>query len=173
MNQANVAPTNATLIDRPDASEKRRPFVVLLLVISLFVILGTCQRWVSTNRGTGSGEAATGSIPALIVVQTGALVPLIPGDSAQTLRGTFTNTGRAPVHVTSVTASLTGVTGNRGPCTTADYLLLDPVMPVDRVVEVGEGVDGWSGATIQMVHDPETIQDGCKLATLDITYVIR
>jgi hypothetical protein len=128
--------------------------------------------------GSGTGTASTGtSTAALTVNQTGTLTAMYPGDSAQTLSGTFDNNavGAGAAYVTSVTASIASVTkaggAPAGTCAAADYTLSNPVMTVGAEVPKGAGVGTWTGATIQF-HDTGTSQDACKGATVNLSYAI-
>jgi hypothetical protein len=99
------------------------------------------------------------------------MTEMYPGDSPQTLSGNFDNDNEGPVYVTSVTAAITGVAGGNGACTAADYTLATPVMPVGAEVSIGDGVGAWTGATIQF-NNTGANQDGCKNATVTLTYTI-
>ena len=99
-----------------------------------------------------------------------------PGDTAQTLSGTFTNTNSGPVYVTSVVASISSVTkaggAPAGTCDATDYTLANATMAVGAEVPAGTGVGSWSGATIKF-NDKVTNQDACKGATVNRAYVIN
>ena len=142
-------------------------------IIALFLLLavagGAYAYW--TAGGTGSGDVETGTTEALVAHQTSTMTEMYPGDSPQTLSGNFDNGNDGPVYVTSVTAAITGVTGGDGVCTAADYTLASPVMTVGHEVAVGLGVDAWTGATIKF-NNTVANQDGCKNATVTLTYTI-
>jgi hypothetical protein len=133
---------------------------------------GAYAYWTGGGGGTGAAGTASGTM-ALTVSQT-ALTPMTPGMAAQTLSGTFGNTNTAPVYVATVTASITSVTGGAGACSLSNYSLLEPEMTVGAEVPVGT-LGTWGGvadgATIQML-DTGVNQDGCKGATVNLTYVI-
>lgn len=151
--------------------------IILAFALAVAVVAG---RWLAEQNaapgGTpdtgGSASIDNGEAPTIVVKQTAELADLYPGAPAQTLSGTFSNTGTGSVYIGSVEAMLTGVTGGRGSCTLAGYELLNPVMPVNRSIPVGTDVGEWSGATIRMIDEPGP-QDGCQLATVNITYVAR
>lgn len=141
-------------------------------VIASFLVLAVAGAafayW--TAGGTGTGTAPTGTTLALTANQTTVLTPMYPGDTAQTISGTFTNPNTGPTYVTSVTAAITGVSGGAGACSAADYTLASPVMAVGSEVAVGTG-GSWTGATIKF-NNTGANQDGCKGATVALGYTI-
>ena len=142
-------------------------------VIAIFLVMAVAAAafaWWSAG-GSGEGTAPTGDTVALTANQTTVLNDMYPGDSPQTISGDFDNPNDGPIYVTSVTAAITGVSGGDGLCSAADYTLADEVMTVNAEVPVGEGVGAWSGATIQFNNTAEN-QDGCKNATVTLTYTI-
>jgi len=122
-----------------------------------------------TADGTGSGTAATGTTDSLVVNQTSVITGMGPGVAAQTLAGNFDNPNDGPTYVTTVTASITGVTGGEGSCTAADYTLSDATMDVNAEVPKGDGMGNWTGATIAF-NNTAANQDGCKGATVNLSY---
>ena len=141
-------------------------------VIASFLVLAVAGAafayW--TAGGTGTGTAETGETLPLTANQVTVLDPMYPGDSPQTISGTFTNPNEGPTYVTSVTAAITDVSGGDGACTDADYSLDNEVMLVGAEVPVGTG-GAWTGATIQF-NNTGANQDGCKNATVTLTYTI-
>ena len=131
--------------------------------------------WTGSGSGTGTAATATGN-QSLVVKQTSAPVNMGPGDSAQTLSGNFDNPNTGPVWVTSVTASISGVTKAAnapvGTCDATDYTLAAATMAVSAQVPAGTGVGSWSGATIKFNNKPSTNQDACKGATVNLAYTI-
>ncbi len=141
-------------------------------VIASFLVLAVAGAayayW--TAGGSGTGTAETGESVPLTVNQVTVLDPMYPGDTAQTISGTFTNTNEGPVYVTSVTASIASVTDGDGACSAADYLLGNEVMTVGAEVPVGTG-GAWTGATLQF-NNTGANQDGCQNATVNLAYTI-
>ena len=142
-------------------------------IIAIFLVLavagGAYAYW--TAGGTGTGDVETGTAVELVANQTSIMTEMYPGDSPQTLSGDFDNDNEGPVYVTSVTAAITDVTGGDGVCAAADYTLASPVMTVGAEVAAGLGVGAWTGATIQF-NNTGANQDGCKNATVTLTYTI-
>jgi len=148
-------------------NKKKSSVVALFLVLA---VAGAAFAWWSAG-GSGTGTADTGDTVALTANQTGALTPMFPGDQPQTLSGNFDNPNDGPIYVTSVTAAIDSVTDGDGACSAADYTLADAVMTVNAEVPAGDGVGSWSGATIQF-NNTGANQDGCKNATVNLTYTI-
>ncbi len=122
-----------------------------------------------TGGGAGEGTAATGTGASnLTLTQTSVLTPLVPGAPAQTLQGTVTNNNTAEsTYVTQVTASIKSVSGTG--CDPSDYTLANAVMPVSNDLSAGETAP-FTGATLAFNNKAGVNQDGCKGATVTITY---
>lgn len=127
-----------------------------------------------TAGGSGTGSAATGTNVAITAVQTSTVTAMAPGDSAQSLNGTFLNPNTGPVYVTSVTASISSVVKDpgavAGTCDASDYTLAGAVMAVNAEA-LANDTSTWSGATIKF-NNKATNQDACKLATVNLAYTI-
>ena len=124
---------------------------------------------------SGSGTATTGTVSALTAVQTSTVTAMAPGDSAQSLNGTFTNPNNGPVYVSTITASISGVTkavgAPAGTCDASDYTLAGAVMTINAEV-LANDTSTWSGATIKFNNKTTVNQDGCKGATVALAYTI-
>lgn len=125
-----------------------------------------------TTGGAGTGSAATGTSAAIVANQTSVVTGMGPGVAAQPLSGDFDNGNAAPTYVSTVTASIGSVTGGDGVCATSNYTLANAAMAVNASVPVGVGVGAWGGATIAFNNDPDTNQDACKNATVNLVYTI-
>ncbi len=159
--------------DRSLTSNRKKK--VALTAAALVVVTGGAALAYWTVGGTGTGTAATGTSTDVTVVQTTAVTPMFPGDAAQTLSGTFTNTSTGPVYVTTVTASIKSVFNASGTtavgCDASDYTLANAAMPVGKEVPVGTSQGAWTGATIQF-NNKATNQDACKGAIVKLAYVV-
>jgi hypothetical protein len=128
-----------------------------------------------TSDGSGKGQARAGTTVAVAVNDESLTVALRPGGPAQALRGSFSNPGEGPVFITSVTASVERVTkaadAPAGTCDTSDYEITQATMPVEAEVGVGTRQGSWSGASLSFVNKPTVDQDGCKGATVTVSYV--
>src|SRR5215210_6853922 len=140
-----------------------RRSIVLGAVLTLAIAGAAIAYWTAGGSGTGSASAANAQT-ALTANQAGSLTAMYPGDSAQTLSGTFTNTNSGPIHVASVTASISSVSkaagAPAGTCDLTDFTLANPVMAVGTDVPVGNA-GSFSGATIKF-NDKASNQDACK-----------
>jgi hypothetical protein len=100
---------------------------------------------------------------------------MFPGDSAQTISGTFGNTNSGPIRVNTVTVSIASVTkaggAVAGTCDETDYTLASPVMTVNAEIPVGDPQGAWTGATLKF-NNKGSNQDQCKGATVNLAYAI-
>ena len=155
---------------------RRRPrwLVVAGLVLVLSVAGGVAYAYWSTT-GTGTGTATTGTSSSVVVTQSSAPTNLAPGVPAGPITGTVTNNAVNNAYVTSVTvaiASVTKATGAAaGTCDATDYTLANPVMLVGKDVPGNGGTQTFAGATLGF-NNKTTNQDGCKGATVNLTYTV-
>jgi len=126
-----------------------------------------------TSDGEGSGTGATGEGLGVTINQTSTVSAMGPGVAPQDLSGDFDNPGPSTTHVTTVTASIAGITGaGAGGCEADDYVIDGAAMTVTgNPIAVGEAVGAWGGATIAFVNESGENQDGCKGATVELAYV--
>jgi hypothetical protein len=152
---------------------RRSRITALALIALLAVGSGAYAFW--TAGGSGSGSARAGDSVALTVNQTTVLTAMYPGDSAQTISGTFDNLNGGPIRVNTVTASIGAVTkavgAPAGTCDATDFTLANAAMTVNAEVAVGSAVGAWTGATIRF-NNKATNQDACKGATVSLAYTI-
>ena len=146
-----------------------------LFVTAIVLLIGGVAFAYWTAGGSGTGTAQTGSNSPITVVQTSTVSAMGPGDSAQTLSGTFDNGNSGPVYVGTVTASIDSVelaTGVSGTCDATDFTLGNATMTVDDQVPAGNGQGSWTGATIKFNNKATVNQDACKGALVHLAYVI-
>lgn len=152
----------------------RKKKVLAFFTAGLVLVGGGVAFAYWTAGGSGTGSATTGTVTALTAVQTSVVTGMAPGDSAQTLSGTFTNPNDGPVYVTSVTASIDSVTkavgAPAGTCDATDYTLADATMAVGAEA-LADDSSTWGGATIRF-NNKATNQDACKGATVNLVYTI-
>jgi hypothetical protein len=152
--------------------QHRKGKLVVLGAVILVAAAAAYAYW--TNSGSGSGSAETGTNAAITINQTSTVTGLAPGGPPQALSGNFTNSNSSPVFVTSVNAAIGSVTGPNitagTPCDASDYQLSGFPIAIGRAIPSGSGVDSWSGSSIQMINKPAANQDGCKNATVNISY---
>jgi hypothetical protein len=153
----------------------RKKVFVIGAVCALLAAAGAYAFWTAGGSGTGTATTASGTT-ALTVNQTTTLAAMFPGDTAQTISGTFTNTNSGPIQVATVTAAITGVTkaggAGAGACDSTDFTLTNAAMTVGAAIPVGTAVGAWTGAAIQFNNKAGTNQDGCKGATVALSYTI-
>jgi len=151
---------------------KRRGFVLLGVIAALVVAAAAIAYWTAGGSGTGTAATSNGT-GSLTVKQTSSLTPMYPGDSPQTLSGNFDNpTGNlVQVHQVAVSvASVTQASGAVGSCDVDDYVISGSPMTLDTEIPAGLGKGSWSGATIQFNDKSAVNQDGCKGATVHLSY---
>ena len=140
-------------------------------VVTLIAAAGGFAYW--TNTGSGTGSAASGTNVGITVTQTTTPTGLYPGGPTAALSGQFNNTNASKVYVHEVSATIASVTGPNitvpTPCTAADYQLNGFPVTVDAEVASGTGQGSWTGASLQLL-DSATNQNGCKGATVNLTY---
>ncbi len=133
-----------------------------------------------TVGGSGSGTAQTGTSTDIVANQTSTVTGLRPGGAPVALTGNFDNPNTGPVYVSTVTASISGVTladGVTGSCDAGDYTLANAEIPVNAEVPPGDGVGSWgvgldNGPTIAFNNSDTENQDACKGATVNLRYTI-
>ncbi|WP_210100085.1 hypothetical protein [Paeniglutamicibacter antarcticus] len=161
-----------------NASKLGRKKKITLVTAALLAVGAGAAIAYWTVGGAGTGTAVTGTSTDIVVNQTTVVTPMYPGDTAQTLSGTFdnlTNNG-GPVYVGTVTAAIVSVDkaggAAAGTCEAADYTLTDAAMTVNEEVPAGSEVGSWTGATIQFKNNLEENQDACKGATVNLAYTV-
>lgn len=164
----------STVMNKSASTSGRKKRVALVTAALLIVSAGAAfAYW--TVGGSGTGTAATGTSTDIVVVQTSVVTDMYPGDTAQTLSGTFTNNNTGPIYVGTVTASIDTVDkagdAPAGTCDATDYTLADAAMTVDAEVPAGSDAGAWTGATIKF-NDKATNQDACKGATVNLAYTM-
>ena len=129
--------------------------------------------WTAGGSGTGSGATAAGS-SNVTVVQTSTVTAMQPGDTAQSLNGTFNNPNSGPAYVGTVTASIASVTKAGSPvvgCDATDYTLAGAAMVKNTEVPADD-TGTWTGATIKFNNKSGVNQDACKGATVNFAYTV-
>jgi ABC-type glycerol-3-phosphate transport system substrate-binding protein len=126
-----------------------------------------------TNVGSGDGSATTGTNSPVTVVQTSTVSAMYPGDTAQTLAGTFNNPNPGATYVAQVTVAIDG-TGSAATalafptgCSAADYTLVQPAATNADVL--ANDTSTWGGGSIRM-NNLATNQDACKNVVVHLHY---
>jgi hypothetical protein len=149
----------------------RRSIAVAALV--LLFAGGAYAYW--TNGGSGTGDAETGTATSEItVVQTSTPEDLYPGGPAASLAGKFDNANDSAVHVNTVGATISSVSGAHidlvHPCTASDYQLNGFPVTVNADIPSGTAQGAWGTGTSIQLLELGSNQDGCKDATVHLAY---
>jgi hypothetical protein len=155
---------------------KKRGLIPVGIALLVFVAAtGVVYGYWSVNGGGTGSAAAADSVTNLTVNQTTVLTPMFPGDTAQTISGTFNNPNSAATWVNTVTVSISSVVkaggAPAGTCDATDFTLANPVATVNALIPVGNPQGNWTGPTLQFFNKAVN-QDGCKGATVNLAYVI-
>ena len=149
-----------------------------LLVTAALLLTGGVAAAYWTTGGSGTGGATTATSENITVNQTSVVADMGPGVAPQGLSGTFTNDSPGTVYVTTVTASISGVTkaggAVAGTCDATDYTLTNAVVTVGADIAVGDpsGTWGTTDTPLLSFNNKITNQDQCKLATVQLAYTI-
>ncbi|MGA8211397.1 MAG: hypothetical protein WB441_18165 [Nocardioidaceae bacterium] len=160
----------------------QKPRTLVLGAGAVSVVLGggiALAYW--TSLGTGTGTAHVGTDGGVSVSQNGTVTGLVPGGSPQPIDFTVTNnSATVPVQIRSVTIGF----GSFAPgCSAADFTLTQPSKPSTGTpvsiagsgsvsfTSAGSGTNSQTGASIAMLNTGAD-QDGCKLATVNLTFTV-
>jgi hypothetical protein len=128
---------------------------------------------VATGAGLSpSAPASATLVDCLEVTQTSVNDGLAPDAPPTAITGLVVNRSAYETHVFSVKVEITSVTVNgaapAGTCDASDYVLLNAVMPVDRLLGP-EGSAPFAGASIGFTNT-STNQDACQGAVVHLLY---
>jgi hypothetical protein len=156
--------------NKADEKKNKKRGLKLLALTGGLVLIGGVAFAYWTQGGSGTGSAATGTTVPITVNQTTTVTGLAPGANPVALTGTFSNTNAATVKVTGLTAVVSGVSPATG-CSPSDYVI-GGTASIGNSGDVpnGTNVGSWSGLTVAFKNDPAVNQNGCKNATITITY---
>jgi hypothetical protein len=125
--------------------------------------------WTTTGHATGSANVGTST--ALTVAQIGTPGGLVPGGPAQDVDFSVTNPSAGNQQLNDVTLSVAVATAP-GTCADNNFAVTQPDVGGPRTMTPGQILTfngATSGASVRMV-DTGSNQDGCKGATLTLTY---
>ncbi len=147
----------------------KRALLLFLALVAVGAIVAVAGYAYFTQGGSGAGTASVGTTSDIVVNQTSTVSGLYPGGPAQPLSGNFDNANASPVHVSTLTATVTGTSAGAA-CAANNFLVAGSPAVVNATVPSGNGVGSWSGITVRMLETGVN-QDACKNATVDISYV--
>jgi len=161
----------------------RKRFTLIASTMAAVLVGGgvAVAYWTTTGNGTGTGAVGAGTTQ-VTVAQDSAVSGLVPGGPAKPLDFTVSNPTSGPLQISDVAVSV-AVTSSPGTCSAADFSITQPSKPsLGTPLQVagggslsftsaGSGATGGTGAAIAMVNSSSN-QDGCKGATLDLTYAV-
>ena len=161
----------------------RKRFTLIASTMAAVLVGGgvAVAYWTTTGTGTGAGTVGAGTTQ-VTVVQDSTVSGLVPGGPAQDLDFTVSNPTSGPLQISGVAVSV-AVASSPGTCTPADFSVTQPSKPSGGTplqvpaggslsfTSAGGGATGGTGAAISMVNSGSN-QNGCKGATLDLTYTV-
>lgn len=152
----------------------KTPQRILAIGLPLVVVAATgvgYAYWTSAGSGTGSASTAAGAA-TLVLEQVAAPTDLAPGTPAGAVSVEVTNpTGAASsVKVSQVVATFTVAALEGMSCEVTDYELLNGTMTTGAT-ELAPGTSTtFTGATLAFKNSTTLNQDGCKGATVNLSY---
>lgn len=166
-----MSDTQTTELTEQEPNKRKKRALLLLVGIVAASGVGTLAYGYWTESGAGTGGATAATTSALTIHQTTAVSGLFPNGPAKNLAGNFDNPNTSAVTLSTLTASVTSVTGGAGPsCSPADFTILGTgAVGNGGVVPAGNAKGSWNGLQIQMV-DTGVNQNDCKGASPVITY---
>ena len=160
-----------------------KKLVVTAAVAAVVVGTGTAAFAYWTSQGTGEGTAQTAAEATVLnVKQISTPDNMFPGDKPQALVITVSNPGQNKVQIAGLTAVPTVTLSDKavGTCDPSDYQVNGKALPAKGIVTLNwESVeldaDGSQDSTntVQFFDKTDTNQDGCKGATLVLSYTAR
>lgn len=160
-----------------------KKLVVTAAVAAVLVGTGTAAFAYWSSQGTGEGTATTAAeATTLVVEQQGTPKGMYPGDAEQNLVVKVTNPGPNKVQVDTVSVVPTVKLADKatGTCDPSDYQVNGDQLPAEgtvklnwKAIELDAEAAQDSTNTVQFFDKTETNQDGCKGATLVLTYTAR
>ena len=150
-----------------------KPVVAVVLPTAVVAVTGVAVSYWSAG-GSGSGNAATAAGAAsLLVTQASAPTNMGPGVPAGAVSVTVKNDGAESVRAEKVVVSIASVTpSGSGTCTATDYTLSGATMTTGAAELAPTASTTFSGATLAFANDSARNQDGCKGATVTLSYLV-
>jgi len=116
-----------------------------------------------TARGTGDGEAQTGTSVDFTIAADPAVGTISPGGAGQTVDFTVTNPGPGILQLSDVTVIMASANGvpwvPDGACDVADYSASVTTQAAEGEIQAGDSVDGQATVTLA---NTAVNQDACQ-----------
>jgi len=149
----------------------RKRALIAIAALAVLAVTGAAFAYFTTS-GEGKGSAAVGTSSAVSITQLGSVTNLQPGGEAQAVDFAITNPLETKQFISKVEVSISSIEAPNAvgglTCTEADFKLTQP-NAINKDLSTGETKFSPSGAKIAMV-DSESNQDGCKEATVHLTF---
>jgi hypothetical protein len=149
----------------------RKRALTAIAALLVLAVAGSAFAYFTTS-GEGHGSATAGTSQAVSITQVGSISNLQPGGEPQGVNFAIHNPLSTKQFVSKVAVSISNVEGPNisvaTPCTAADFKLTQP-SAINNDLPAGETEFSPSGATIAMI-DSESNQDGCKEATVNLSF---
>lgn len=149
----------------------RKRTLTAIAAFAVLAIAGGAFAYFTTS-GEGKGSATVGTSQEVTVTQVGSITNLRPGGEPQAVDFAIHNPQSTKQFISSVKVTISNVEGPNisvaTPCTAADFKLTQPTA-INKDLAAGATEFSPSGATIAMI-DSESNQDGCKEATVNLSF---
>jgi hypothetical protein len=154
-------------------SQTKKRLGVVASMLAVLLLGGGVAFAYWTTTGGGTGNASVGTDVHVTVAQT-AVSGLVPGGPAVPLDFTVTNPGTGPETISGVNVVVAVSAHPNGACSASDFVVTQPNIGGASEIYAGDAAAFDSvdtGAAISMT-DTGSNQDGCKGATLQLTYTV-
>ena len=155
--------------------KRRKVIPAAIALVAVIAVSGIAYAyWTSNGSGSGTGSTTAGAANILTATSP-ARDPMYPGDVAQTVVITVSNTSATQAaYATQVVVAVT--TGNPG-CSASDFTLTGGTVAVGKDIAAGGSLvlstaNGFVPPTIKFFDDPNKNQNVCQSATVTLTYTI-
>ena len=166
--------------------KRHRKATVIVAALASMTIAGSAfAYWTGSGAGSGGATVASSALP-IVVNLTAPVTPVLPGNPAQELSGTFTNPNSAAVMISTLNITMqpgwtARADAGKRACDASDFVIYgdmgaDMPLKIDKLVSTGTT---WGGATLAMnlkpagntpVNSVTDNQDNCKGVTVPLIF---
>jgi hypothetical protein len=123
-----------------------------------------------STSGEGSGEAKVSNPSAKLAVE-GTLVEGLAPEVSKPDKVKITNTAEGPEHISVLKVKITGNSKSGTGCETSWFKVSPETTSFGATgVELAAGASQEATVTVSMINTPETSQNACKGATVNLHY---